>query len=79
MSWIGAIVIGCVMFVVLVVGLFCVVDLVITWGDPKGGASGNLPPALTTPERVARSVPALVILAIMSGVLLLWWRAQRTA
>ncbi|MEO9594334.1 hypothetical protein [Rhodopirellula bahusiensis] len=79
MSWAKAITIGCVMFVYLVVGVFCVANLAMTWGDPKGGASGNLPPVLTTAERIGSSVPAFVTLAAMFATIILWWKTQRSA
>jgi hypothetical protein len=64
----------CVAGMIAATGLFGVIailtaaDLVITWADPKGGASGNLPPILTTRERVARSIaPASIVATCTVG------------
>lgn len=55
--------------VLVVISFFCVVDLIVTWGDAKGGASGNLPPVLTVGDRISRSF-------VPGGVLLLGWGAM---
>lgn len=79
MSWATAIGVALVMLVFLFVGLLCIVDVGMTWGDPKGGASGNLPPVLTTAERAVRSIPASIVLMFMFGLIVRWWKCQRTA
>ena len=77
MLWVKALAIAFVWFAILIVALFCALNLGITWIDPKGGASGGLPPVLTTAERVTRSIPAIVILLLMFGAIVLWWRRKR--
>ncbi len=67
-----------VMFAYLVVGLFALTSLGMTWGDAKGGASGNLPPVLTISERMIRSVLPMIVLGLMLGSIYRWWKRQRT-
>lgn len=53
------------------VGVSCLLYLGTTWGDPKGGASGNLPPVLTTADRLSRScIPAGILLVQLIAVLI---------
>jgi hypothetical protein len=62
-----------------IITMFCVVSLGITWGDAKGGASGNLPPVLSTTERVQQSIPAAFVLGLMLLASIRWWKRQRAA
>ena len=67
------------MFVFAIITVFCLVSLGMTWGDAKGAGSGNLPPVLTTTERLVRSIPALFMLGLMLVALVRWWRRERAA
>ena len=51
----------------------------IAWDDlghAKGDASGNLSPALTTTERLVRSIPALFRFGPML-IASIWWRRRK--
>tara|TARA_R110002073_G_scaffold80260_4_gene193415 strand:- start:6712 stop:7092 length:381 start_codon:yes stop_codon:yes gene_type:complete len=64
----------CIYTILGTIILVCASDIAMTWGDPKGGASGNLPPVLTTNERLSRSVSpgiAAFICFVLCGLL---WR-----
>ena len=79
MSWTAAIRVALLMVVFAIITMFCLVSLGMAWGDAKGGASGNLPPVLTTTERLVRSIPALFMLGLMLVASIRWWRRQRAA
>tara|TARA_R110002072_G_scaffold149191_2_gene296901 strand:- start:2962 stop:3333 length:372 start_codon:yes stop_codon:yes gene_type:complete len=79
MPWPEAIRVALLMCVFAIITMFCVVSLGITWGDAKGGASGNLPPVLSTTERVQQSIPAAFVLGLMLLASIRWWKRQRAA
>ncbi|WP_461507101.1 hypothetical protein [Rhodopirellula baltica] len=79
MPWTEAIRVALLMCVFAIITMFCVVSLGMTWGDAKGGASGNLPPVLSTTERVLQSIPAAFVLGLMLVASIRWWKRQRAA
>ena len=79
MPWIAAIRVAMLMLVFAMITVFFVVSLESTWGDPKGDAGGNLPPVLTTTERLVRSVPAFFMFGLMLVATIRWLRRKLAA